>query len=119
MLCHKDGAKFEKKPISYFGTVSYTADYKSRLDPSAYWYFCDGQCFDSWWRDLTWHLDTLDERMNVNRHFERVNGLIGTYKGKKAHASWNGLEARHFLGEYEFENRKPHPLTCGGCSIYC
>lgn len=93
----------------YFGTTSYAT---GNTIP-----FCTKQCHNKYWNNLTWHLDTLDERMNANMHFKRTKGLEGTYKGKKAHASWNGLEARHFLGEYKFKNRRPHPDTCKGCSL--
>lgn len=93
--------------IMYFGTSTQ----KTGLSI----FVCDNECYRQWWKDNTWHLDTLDERMNVNIHFQRIKGNKGTYKGKPAKADWNGLEARHYLGEYEFKNRNPHPETCKGC----
>ena len=107
--CSKPDAGYELPGKSYFGTRS--------IRSGSVQNFCNQDCYNKWWNDLTWHLDTLDERMNSNIHFKRTNGLEGTYKGKRAHASWNGLEARHILGEYEFENRRPHPETCTGCCL--
>lgn len=114
--CNKEGAKKDVKGKNYFGTSS-----NVRGDTQL---FCDSECYSKYWNDLTWHLDTLDERMNANIHFKRTDGLKGTYKGKSVHASWNGTEARYILkkryniDEYEFENRRPHPETCSGCDFY-
>lgn len=103
-------------PCTYHGTVTYIIKRgKDQTDEEYYRNFHE-DCYLPWWNDLTWHLDSLDERMNVNIHFKRIKGNIGTYKGKHADSSWNGVEARHFLGEYEFINRRPHPETCKG---YC
>lgn len=105
--CQKEATKQYKINL-YFGTRSYKTDKKGN--------FCTAECYQEWWDDLTWHLDTLDERMNANIHFNRTEGLKGTYKGKEVSASWNGLETRHMIGEYEFKNRKPHPVNCS-CSM--
>lgn len=80
-------------------------------------YFCNKTCKNQWYSNLVWHLDVIDERMNSNIYFQRTEGMKGTYKGKPVHATWNGLEARYFLGEYEFQHRKPHPETCDGCDL--
>lgn len=95
------------KSKNYYGTVSYARDTMPMHK----------ECYKEWWDDLTWHLDTLDERMNANIYFKRTEGLKGTYEGKPVDASWNGLEARHFLGEYKFKNRRPHPDTCDKCCL--
>jgi hypothetical protein len=112
VFCGKEEANHKVKQKTYFGTVSYASE------KNEYWYFCNVYCYNKWWTDLTWHLDTLDERMNANMYFKRINGFKGTYKGIPVDASWNGLEARYFgIKDYEFINRRPHPETCKGCTL--
>ena len=94
----------------YFGTVSYSSK-NAGGSGGSYEYF-HPKCYREWWDDLTWHLDCIDERMNANKHFNRISGDKGTYKGQEVRASWNGLIARHILGDYEFEHRRPHPTGC-------
>ena len=109
--CKKDGADKLVKPMSYHGTVSYKTEHE--MEP---WYF-HRDCFQIWWDDLVWHLDVIDERMNVNIHFQRTKGSKGLYNGKPVDASWTGQDARNYLGEYEFEHRRKHPATCSGCDL--
>ena len=113
--CKQPGATRKVKPCTYHGTASYVIERKKGETDEEYYRWFHPECFEKWWNDLTWHLDTLDERMNANIHFIRIRGSKGTYMGKPADASWNGMEARHFLGEYVFSNRRPHPTTCQGC----
>lgn len=103
--CQKEGAEHKVKPKLYFGTVSY------KVDTFDKWSFCNKQCEQDHWNKLTYDLDCIDERMNVNIHFQRISGSRGTYKGKPADASWNGTEARYFLGDYEFIHRRSTVLT--------
>lgn len=114
--CHKEGATKAVTPVSYHGTESY------RLINSEPRHF-HPSCYEVWWKEITWHLDTLDERMNANEYFKRMNGLEGVFidaDGKEypAHASWTGLEAKSKGIPYRFKNRRPHPDSCKGCSLY-
>ena len=101
------GEPYTKKLHIYFGTISYRTGYDG--------HFCSPEHYQEWWDEITWHLDCIDERMNSNVNFERIEGHKGRYRGKDADARWNGLEARHFLGEYEFKHRKEHPKSCKSC----
>jgi hypothetical protein len=119
MFCKKQDATHKVKPKIYAGTATYVIPKaKGIKDEDYYNYFCNTECAEKWWTDLTWHLDTLDERMNANVHFSRTNGLKGTYKGIPVDASWNTLDAKYFgIKDYEFKNRRPHLETCKGCCL--
>lgn len=117
--CKKPGATKAIKPRSYFGTVSY-APLDHVMYPPLHFH---PECYEKWWADLTWHLDTLDERMNANIYFHRIAGMKGIYDDgeyrhpKEVDASLNGLEARSIGIPYRFQHRRPHPDTCKGCIL--
>lgn len=109
LFCNQPDAQYTVDEHTYHGTKSYKTGNKIN--------FCNKECYKQWWDDLTWHLDVLDERMNSNIHFQRKDGMKGTYKGHDVDASWSGMDARYKLGEYEFQHRREHPKTCRGCCI--